>query len=60
MKLVPSTVNVTSPEPAVTVVGLMMESVGTGALTVKVCVPDVPPFVPGVVTVTGIEADDAI
>ena len=60
MKLVPFNVSVMSPEPANTVVGLILASVGTGAFTVKVCAVDVPPVVPGVVTVTGTDADDAI
>jgi hypothetical protein len=49
-----------SPEPANTVVGLMLVSVGTGAFTVNVCAVEVPPVVPGVLTVTGIVAEDAI
>jgi len=59
MKLVPPTVRVMSPEPANTVVGLMLLSVGTGALTLNVCAVEVPPVVPGVVTVTGMEAAEA-
>jgi hypothetical protein len=50
-KLAPFTVRVIPGVPAVTLTGVMLVMAGRGALMLKGCADDVPPFVPGVVTV---------